>query len=58
MYQSGYHLTEQIDTTPLKLNLSFLTQTDFEAIQEENKSDMNETKVENEVIPDYNYLME
>lgn len=58
MYQSGYHITEQIDTTPLKLNLSFLNQTDFDNTQDKFEEKTKEVQVENEVIPDYNYLME
>ena len=58
MYQSGYHLTERIDTTPLKLNLSFLNKTDLDSIQEEELQAEETKEVENQEFPEYNYLME
>lgn len=58
MYQSGYHLTEVIDTTPLKLNLSFLNKTDLDSIQEEELQKEETKEVENQEFPEYNYLME
>lgn len=65
LYQSGQHLTEKIDTTPLSLHLDFLN-ADYEESQQDeilvqNKIENSEStsgSLNEDSTPNYNYLME
>ena len=64
LYQSGQHLTEKIDTSPLSLNLDFLkagymeqTQGETSVHSDTENGNAGENHTE-EVTPNYNYLME
>lgn len=57
MYQSGQRRTVDFDTSPLQLNLDFLTGGTVNSNKSEDGGN-SEVKEENEVLPDYNYLME
>ena len=56
MYKSGQHLTEKVDTTPLKINLDFL-EPGYENLIDEDvgKEDKGQPETENF---DYNIFME
>lgn len=65
LYQSGQHLTEKIDTTPLSLHLDFLNADYVESQQDEilvqNKIENSEStsgSLNEDSTPNYNYLME
>lgn len=57
LYKSGQHHTENIDNSPLKLNLDFL-KSGYVPYENEEKTQIQETKEEEKPMPDYNYLME
>ncbi len=58
-YQSGQHLTAQIDTAPLQFNLDFLNAEDIHSMQEAGSADIPPHAQEPDApLPDYNYLME
>ena len=56
MYKSGQHLTETINTTPLKLNLDFL-KPGYENTVKHTEETKNELQTETENF-DYNFFME
>ena len=57
LYKSGQHLTEKIDSTPLKLNLDFL-KSGYVYSEEKEIEEPKSTVQEEQTMPDYNYLME
>lgn len=59
MYQSGQHMTAKIDTSPLKVDLSFLMGDNNGKGETVNLPVETETlPPQEEVLPDFNYLME
>ena len=57
LYKSGQHLTEKIDSTPLKLNLDFL-KSGYVYSEEKEIEEPKSTVQEEQTMPDYNYLMD
>jgi penicillin-binding protein 1A len=55
MYKSGQHLTDDVDTSPLKLDLNFLNDNSIKPAGNSNDDSKN---AETEPVPDYNYLMD
>ena len=60
-YQSGVKMKEKIDSTPLKLDLSFLTKTDYSDYDDEDLSSEEETSSTQDDVytagPDFNFLL-
>ena len=61
MYQSGQHLTQSYDTTPLSLNLDFLNATSLDYFDKDTTAAEHDKEPEHdpeEAIPEFNYLLE
>ena len=58
MYQSGQHMTAHIDTTPLKVDLSFLMSDNIDSTATTDNTAYKKEEEKEEVLPDSNYLMD